>query len=310
MNPSDANQSSDSTPPPPPPPPFTPPPAAPVPTPPPPSTPVTPPRPPVYTPPAGEPPKKSSMPWVLGGCGCFTVIFIVVAIICWMVYRAKQRVNEFQTNVKSTLEQAAREQRRTASSPAATTTPLTQTSVARAGWNIYVNEKDKLPSGLQSKFVAFSFQYPRTFELQPQSDANFIKVEKYAPAGKPNTAENFAVGYARFDDPNAVSEALYDQLLDQLGKQIGAGFHNYKEVKRNYTTIDGTKSRTALFQADFANAPQIQIFGKTIVVHPPGKAYGVTILMLGTSMSRDIKSADDLGTKGDTADIVRSFSFL
>jgi type II secretory pathway pseudopilin PulG len=254
------------------------------------------------------------MPWVLGGCGCLALILIAVAIAGWMVYRAKQRVTEFQTNVKSSIEQAAREQQRSASSPAATTTttttPPTRTSVPRAGWNIYVNEKDKLPSGLQSKFVAFSFQYPRTFELQPQSDANFVKVEKYAPAGKPNTAENFAVGYARFDDPNTESETLYDQLLDQLGQQIGAGFHNYKEVKRDYTTIDGTKCRTALFQADFANAPQIKIFGKTIVVHPRGKAYGVTILMLGTSMSRDIKSAEDLGTKGDTADIVRSFTFL
>ena len=227
-----------------------------------------------------------------------------------MVYRAKQRVNDFQTSVRSKLEEAAQNQNRTNSSPAATTTPSTRTSVPRAGWNIYVNEKDKLPSGLQSKFVAFSFQYPRTFEVQPQSDANFVKVEKYAPAGKPNTAENFAVGYARFDDPNTESDALYDQLLDQLGKQIGAGFHNYKELKRNYTTIDGTKCRTALFQADFANAPQIQIFGKTIVVHPAGKSNGVTILMLGTSMSRDVKSAEDLGTKGDTADIIRSFTFL
>ena len=250
------------------------------------------------------------MPWVLGGCGCLALILIAVAIICWMVYRAKQRVNDFQSNVRSTLEQAAREQHRTTPSPAATITPSTQTSVPRAGWNIYVNQKDKLPKVLQSKFVPFSFQYPRTFEVQPQSDANFVKVEKYAPAGKPNTAENFAVGYARFDDPNRRDESLYDQLLDQLGKQIGAGFHNYKEVKRNSTTVDGTKCRTALFQADFANAPQIQIFGKIIVVHPPGKEYGVTILMLGTSMSRDIKSADDLGTKGDTADIVRSFTFL
>ena len=306
---------SDSTPPPPPPPPFTPPPTPSAPATPPPSTPIAPPRPPVYTPPPGEPPKKSTMPWVLGGCGCLALIVILAAIISWMVYRAKQRVNELQTNLRSSLEQPSPPQRRTTSSPAPTTpasrtTPSNQTSVPRAGWNIYVNQKDKLPSGLQSKFVAFSFQYPRTFEVQPQSDANFVKVEKYAPSGKGNTSENFAVGYARFDDPNTQNEALYNQLLDQLGQQLSGGFHNYKELKRNYTTVDAIKCRTALFQADFANAPQIQIFGKTIVVHPPGKEYGVTILMLGTSMSRDVKSADDLGTKGDTADIVRSFTFL
>jgi hypothetical protein len=254
------------------------------------------------------------MPWVLGGCGCLALILIAAAIVCWMVYRAKQRVNEFQTNLKTQMEQAARDQRRLPSSPTpsttTTTTTSTQTNVPRAGWNIYVNDKTKLPSGLQLKFVAFSFQYPRTFEVQPQSDANFVKVEKYAPAGKGNTSENFAVGYARFDDPNTQSEALYNQLLDQLSQQMTGGFHNYKEVKRGNTTVDGIKCRTALFQADFANAPQIQIFGKMIVVHPAGKEFGVTILMLGTSMSRDVKSPDDLGTKGDTADILRSFTFL
>ena len=254
------------------------------------------------------------MPWILGGCGCLALLLIAFAIICWMVYRAKQKVNEFQADVKAKMEELQKQtptpSRRTSPAPVAPTAPSTQTTVPRAGWNIYVNQKEKLPSALQSKFAAFSFQYPRTFEVQPQSDANFVKVEKYAAAGKGNTAENFAVGYARFDDPNTDSEALYNQLLDQLGQQMSSGFHNYKEVKRNYTTVDGIKCRTALFQADFANAPQIKIFGKTIVVHPPGKEYGVTILMLGTSLSSDVKGPDDLGTKGDTADIVRSFTFL
>jgi hypothetical protein len=189
-------------------------------------------------------------------------------------------------------------------------TSAPEVTSAREGWNTYLNVSQNLPSSLQPRFVAFKFDYPKSFNVQPQSDVNFVKVEKYAAAGKGNTAENFAVGHARFDDPNTQSEALYNQLLDQLGQQMSGRFHNYKELKRNSTTVDGIKCRTALFQADFANAPNIQIFGKTIVVHPPGKEYGVTILMLGTSMSRDIKSADDLGTKGDTADIVRSFTFL
>jgi len=52
------------------------------------------------------------------------------------------------------------------------------------------------------------------------------------------------------------------------------------------------------------------IWGKTIVVHPPGKKNGVTILILGTSLGRDVRKAEDLGVKGDTAEILRSFKFL
>jgi hypothetical protein len=180
----------------------------------------------------------------------------------------------------------------------------------KAGWTTYTNRKESLPAALQPNFVAFSFDYPKSFSVQPQSDVNFVKVEKYAAGGKGNTAENLAVGYAWFDSPNAQSEATYDKLLDDLGRQLAGAFHNYKEVRRMSETVAGATSRAALFQADFNDPARTMIWGKTIVVHPPGKKNGVTILLLGTGLGRDIQSADDLGVKGESAEILRSFRFL
>jgi hypothetical protein len=303
-NPPDANQpSSDSTPPPPPPPPFTPPPAS---TPPPLATPaptpaaVPAPHPPIYTPPPGAPAKKSATPWILGGCGCLTLIAIIVTIVCVMAYRAKQKVTEFKSDFKSSLKSLDDASR-------AITNP---SALPKEEWDAYVNARDNLPRSLQDKFVAFRFIHPKSFKVQPQSNVNFVKIEKYAESGGNNTAENFAVGYASFNPPTTQSTALYDQLLDSLGKQIAGGFHNYTELKRIDLTVDGVTSRAALFQADFNDAAKTMIYGKTIVVHPPGKEKGVTILILGTSLSRDIKRPDDLGVKGDTAEILRSFSFM
>ncbi|MFL5238761.1 MAG: hypothetical protein ACJ8EL_14370 [Rhizomicrobium sp.] len=196
------------------------------------------------------------------------------------MYRAKQKVADFRSDFK------------------------------KPGDSTYVNVKQNLPTGLQPNFVAFSFNYPKSFNLQPQSDVNFVKIEKYAAAGKGNTAENFAVGYAWFNPPTADSDKLYDELLDQLGKQLSGGFHNYRELKRIPETVDGIRSRAALFQADFNDAAKTMIYGKTIVVHPPGKKNVATILILVTSIGRDVKRPDDLGVKGDTADILRSFKFL
>ena len=275
---------------------------------------MVPPRPPVYTAPAGEPPKKSPMPWVLGGCGCLTLLIILAVVAVLMINRAKRQVTDFKRDFKSALENV--EENRTGPSvvPRSTSSPSSQsdtTTVPSSGpASTYINVKEKLPSSLQSNFVAFSFNYSKNFELQPQSDTNFVKVEKYAAAGKGNTSENFAVGYAWFNPPDSQSDALYDKLLDQLGQQLSGSFHNYREVKRTPVTVDGIDSRAALFQADFKDSAKTLIYGKTIVVHPPGKKNGVTILMLGTSLSRDVKSADDLGTKGETADILRSFKFL
>ncbi len=225
------------------------------------------------------------MPWILGGCGCLTLIILIVAFIMFGVYRTSKKVSEISSQI------------RTAAQP-------------KAGWSTYVNVKEKLPADLQPNFVAFSFDYPNSFDVQPQGKINFVKVEKSAPAGKGNTAENFAVGYAWFTPPDAQSDALYDKLLDDLGQQLARTFHNYKELKRTSETVDGVRSKAALFQADFNDAAKTMIFGKTIVVHPPGKKNGVSMLLLGTSLSRDIKSADDLGVKGESADILRSFRFL
>ena len=240
------------------------------------------------------------MPWILGGCGCLTLIAIIAGILVFLAYRAKQKVTEFKSDFKSALK-SVDDTSKTLTDP---------NSVPKEQWDAYVNAKGSLPRSLQDKFIAFRFIYPKTFKVQPQSNVNFVKVEKYAEGGGNNTAENFAVGYASFNPPSAQSTALYDQLLDSLGKQIAGGFHNYTELKRIDLTVDGVTSRAALFQADFNDEAKTMIYGKTIVVHPPGKEKGVTILLLGTSLSRDIKKPGDLGVKGDTAEILHSFSFM
>jgi len=251
------------------------------------------------------------MPWVLGGCGCLTLIIIIVVIISILAYRAKKKVSEFQSDTKSMIESIQEQQRKALAGPSSSETPGTMKQPSsKSGWNTYVNVKENVPASLQPNFVAFTFDYPKSFNIQPQSDVNFVKIEKYTAAGKGNTSENFGVGYARFDNPNTESVALYNTLLDQLGQELAGGFHNYKEVGRSYETVDGIQSRAMLFQADFKDAPGIMIYGKTIVVHPHRKKYGVTIIMLGTSLSRDIKSPEDLGANGDTAEILRSFRFL
>jgi hypothetical protein len=240
------------------------------------------------------------MPWVLGGCGCLTLIAILAGIFIFLAYRAKQKVTEFKSDFKSALKSVDDTSKALADPK----------SVPKEQWDAYVNTKSSLPRSLQDKFIAFRFTYPKTFKVQPQSEVNFVKVEKYAGTGEDNTAENFAVGSASFDPPSAQSTALYDKLLDTLGKQIARSFHNYTESKRIDVTVAGITSRAALFQADFNDTAKTMIYGKTIVVHPPGKEKGVTILLLGTSLSRDIKKPDDLGIKGDTAEILQSFSFM
>jgi hypothetical protein len=235
------------------------------------------------------------------------LIILAIVIVSVATYRTKQKVTDFKSDFKSALQ--AIDEKQNAPTTPTTTSRENETTAPKAGRKTYTNVKSSLPASLQSNFIGFSFDYPISFIVQPQSDVNFVKVEKYATAGKGNTAENVAVGYAWFDPPEMQSDALYDTLLDDLGKQLSGSFHNYRELKRMPETVAGIKSRAALFQADFNDSSKTMIWGKTIVVHPVGKKNGVTILLLGTSLGRDVKSADDLGVKGESADILRSFRF-
>ena len=234
------------------------------------------------------------MPWVLGGCGCLSLIIVICVVIAMLGYRARQRITDFKGDFKSALKSIDEK----------------ESKVSKEGWITYTNVKANLPAKLQTDFVAFSFQYPKTFQLQPASQVNFVKVEKAGGTNNDSTAENFAVGSAWFEPPNVQNDALYDKVLDQLGQQLSGTFHGFKETTRLPVSVGGVPSRAALFSADFKELPSVKIFGKVIVVHPPGKRNGVSILILGSSYSHDIKSPDDAGSTGDTGEILRSFRFL
>jgi hypothetical protein len=248
------------------------------------------------------------MPWVLGGCGCLLLLLILLGVLGYGVYRARKKTEAIASQYQSA---------RPAVNAAPGGSSSSRSSTARtAGMKTYTNVKEKLPAKLQPNFVAFSFDYPASFVLQPQSEINFVKVEQYTADGPGNTAENFAVGTASFSIPaggalnDLFGSVIYDQLLDQLGAQFARGFHNYKEVKKVNETVAGIKCRASLFQADLNDPAKTLVYGKTIVVHPPGKEKGVTIIMLATSNDPDVESAADLGVKGETADILRSFRLL
>ena len=96
--------------------------------------------------------------------------------------------------------------------------------------------------------------------------------------------------------PDANSDALYDKLLDDLGKQLAGSFHNYKELKRQPETVGGVSSRAALFQADFNDPGQTMIWGKTIVVHPAGYVEQIQQIAEGGGGALDPDTVMSLGS--------------
>jgi hypothetical protein len=169
------------------------------------------------------PPKKSATPWILGGCGCLTLLVIIAIVAGFIIKKAKDKANDVRNELKAEFDRLQDSSPTPSAAPGYTNTPSTRTDAApaSAGSSTYLNVKANLPASLQKNFVPFSFSYPKSFELQPQSDINFVKVEKYSAGGKGNTSENFAVGYARFDDPNGAERSLVQRVAGSAQQTIG-----------------------------------------------------------------------------------------
>ena len=67
---------------------------------------------------SAPPAKKSALPWVIGGCGCLTLLAIVVAVVCYFFYsKAKTAVEKASTMVEQAAKPTPSLQARTVSFP-------------------------------------------------------------------------------------------------------------------------------------------------------------------------------------------------
>lgn len=120
------------------------------------------------------------MPWILGGCGCALLLALVAAGTVFALYlvgkNAEKKNKGGGTN--------------------------------RGGTTTFIATESNIPAGLRDKFVAFQFDYPSNFEVEP-STQNFVKVsESVTEGGGEYTRENFAVGYITMPTADADNNAL------------------------------------------------------------------------------------------------------
>ena len=235
---------------------------------------------PAYAPP---PEKKSSMPWILGGCGCALLLALAAAATLFVLYLVGKNAQDKNKGGG------------------------TDDGGTSGGMTTFVATQGNIPAGLRDKFVAFQFEYPSNFEIEP-STQNFVKVsESVTEGGGEFTRENFAVGYITMPTADADNNALYPQLLAQLSAQFGSQFAQYRELAQMPETVAGNRGRALSFQAMINVTP---LFGKVIVVRNTGNPRGVCLIMLATPKDPEVKTVADVGVKGDLAKILASFKFL
>ncbi len=195
--------------------------------------------------------------------------------------------------------------------------PKPRTISQPVGFNYFGNTQANLPQNLITNYRNFEVYYPETWrkcDWQKESVCkpgkvgdNFVEFTKINEAQK--LVERAVIGVYQSKGMFADDVANFPKLVDSANKELASSkdLKDYKKLSEGEIIINGDKPA---YQMQFEGTYQgNKIYGKTFYFPPqrPGKKTGLRLTMLATSLSDSVKSIDDLGTKGELAEILRTF---
>lgn len=180
----------------------------------------------------------------------------------------------------------------------------------------FINAPEGLTGELKENYVDFQFEYPQSWVMDPASSqdgaSNYVRVErrKTDKNGK-FTLENFAVGYFHGTGTVNGDKSLLPKVSKQLEEKFAHGFENYKLISSGPTKLGDYSGYEFRFESIIKETPHgtIKLWGRTILLPNPkaGEKNGVSIVMMGSSLAPEIKSASDVGVKGQLPIVLKSF---
>ncbi|MEO6909010.1 MAG: hypothetical protein ABI210_14090 [Abditibacteriaceae bacterium] len=180
----------------------------------------------------------------------------------------------------------------------------------------FINSPDGLTGALKENYVDFQFDYPKSWVMDPASSqdgaSNFVRVERrIADKGGKFTQENFAVGYFHGTGTASGDKALMPKVAKGLEEKFAQNFDNYKFISDGPAKLGSYSGYEFRFESIIKDTPHgtVTLWGRTILLPNPkaSEKNGVSIVIMGSNLVPEIKSAADVGVKGQLPVILKSF---
>lgn len=180
------------------------------------------------------------------------------------------------------------------------------------------NDRTALKGDLYRNFAAFSLYYPsegwKVTAPEPSADGRtrgkFLDIARTTPDGK--LMEQMLVSYYPSAGTFGEDSAKFPTLLTEANETLKKIIPNYQMVSEGETKLNGGwRAYELRFQASGTdeNGERMNLWGRRLFVPParPGIRSGFEITLLATSNSPDVRSVDDVGTRGELARILETF---
>lgn len=181
----------------------------------------------------------------------------------------------------------------------------------------YANLKQNLKGDLIRNFVGFKLYYPKDWKVNgplpgtsPNSRGKFFDISRSTPGGQ--LREQMLISYypskGTFTDDAAGFPALVREMNETLKKMIPS----YQMLSEGPTNVNGGwQAYEVKFQFSVKpdSGESFVVWGRRLFIpaQRPGVRNGFEVTMLATSFAGDVHSVDDVGVKGDLAQILYSF---
>jgi hypothetical protein len=177
----------------------------------------------------------------------------------------------------------------------------------------FVNSKANLDGKLAEYYSDFSFYYPKSWNLDPTAGVpgakNFVKVDRQEAPDFPQ--ERFVVSYYESKGTFDADRSQFPKLVETYNVAFAKSFPDYRKVSEGETKVNGLDAYEFRFESSAKNTAKgdITYWGRVIFLPPgvEGEKNGITLLMLTSSLASEIKSANDVGVKGELPIILNSF---
>lgn len=182
----------------------------------------------------------------------------------------------------------------------------------------FENSKTNMGEKLAGQFRGFSLYYPESWKRKlvdkrgNKVDDMFLDIAISNKDGVP--IEHFTVSPYESNGTFKLDTELFPALVEKSNRDISGSLKDatYKVIAQGATTIQN--GRWKAYEVNFElggefDGEPFSIWGRRlwIPVQRPGVKTGFILTMLATSLSKDVKSADDVGKKGDLKKIVQTF---
>ncbi len=188
--------------------------------------------------------------------------------------------------------------------------PLPRSITPPANSQFFENSKLDLKGDLAKNYRGFSMYYPKEWGKNTTKTNDFIDISSKAVSGSP--MEQFLVSYYDSKGTFNADQESFAKLVENSGKSFAQKIPNYRLISQSEKTINGGwRGYEMKFQGEgeTQKGEKITMWGRRLFIPAarPGVKSGFVITMVATSLSPVVKSADDVGIKGDLGIILETF---